>query len=61
VKVPSHWLEEPNIGQGLNDIANNFLRDIGRIVSVRYYISRLIYRNGALTHDHSFREIFKPK
>ena len=61
VNVPSRWLEEPNIGQELNDMANNFLRGTGRIASIKYYVSRLMYRNGALTHDHFISGNFKPK
>ena len=60
VKVPSHWIEEQDAGQELNDIALDFLRGTGRIVSVKYYISRLIYRKGTLIHDHAFREISNP-
>jgi hypothetical protein len=60
VKVPAHWLKQANIGRSLNDIAAEFLRGTGRIVSVKFYIWELIWRDGFATHNQIFAEISNP-
>jgi hypothetical protein len=47
LKVPDRWIEQPLFGASLNEIAVQFLRGTGRIVSVKFYFSRSIYRNKA--------------
>jgi hypothetical protein len=60
VKVPAQWLEQKSIGKSLNDIAKEFLRGTGRIVSVKFYISQLIWRDELATHNQMFAEISNP-
>jgi hypothetical protein len=61
LKVPDRWIEQPLFGASLNDIAVQFLRGTGRIVSVKFYFSRTIYRDKMLKHEHVFKEISNPK
>jgi hypothetical protein len=60
MKVPYRWFEEPNYGISLNSIAEAFLRGTGRIVSVKFYVSHIDYRDKALRHVHGFKEISNP-
>jgi hypothetical protein len=60
LKVPDRWIEQPRFGASLNEIAVQFLRGTGRIVSVKFYFSRTIYRDKALMHEHVFKEISNP-
>jgi hypothetical protein len=58
VKVPPHWLvDRPNTKFILTNVANEFLRGTGRIVSVKYYVSFIHWENGAVTHIQAFQEI----
>ena len=60
MKVPYRWFEEPGHGVSLNSIAETFLRGTGRIVSVKFYVSYIGYRDKALRQDHAFKEISNP-
>jgi hypothetical protein len=60
MKVPQRWFEEPNHGISLNTIAEAFLRGTGRIVSVKFYVSYINYRDKKLRNDHAFKEIPNP-
>src|SRR5262249_39946612 len=58
VKVPPHWLiARPNIKSVLTEVAKKFLRNTGRIVSVKYYVSFIHWEDGAVTHIQAFQEI----
>jgi hypothetical protein len=61
VKVPPAWFEQPHTGKSLNEIAYEFLRTTRRIVSVKYYVSTLVYSERYLRHDHGFKEISNPR
>jgi len=60
MKVPQQWFEQANIGKSLNEIAIEFLRGTGRIVSVKFYVAQLIWREGFATHTQMFAEISNP-
>lgn len=60
MKVPHRWFEEPIHGVSLNSIAETFLRETGRIVSVKFYVSHIGYRDKAISHDLTFKEISNP-
>ena len=60
MKVPQRWFEEPGRGVSLINIAETFLRGTGRIVSVKFYVSYIGYRDKALRQDHAFKEISNP-
>jgi hypothetical protein len=60
VKIPSQWLLQPAANRSLNEIAQDFLRGTGRIVSVKYYTSTVAWKDGWITHDHIFAEISNP-
>jgi hypothetical protein len=55
LKVPPAWL--PQYGEELIRLSETFLRGTGRVVSVKIYSANLVYRNGAVQHAHSFREV----
>jgi hypothetical protein len=61
VKVPPRWILQPAQGLSSNGIAEKFLSGTGRIVSVKFYFSKIIYVDNALIrHDHAFKEISNP-
>jgi hypothetical protein len=61
VKVPARWLSNLSVAVALLDIGRTFLRQTGRIVSVKYYASHLVQRDGILGHTHVFKEISNPR
>jgi hypothetical protein len=42
------------------DVADNFLRQTKRVVSVKLYVNHLIHNDGVITHIQAFREISNP-
>jgi hypothetical protein len=61
VKVPPQWRSEPlPVSDILYEVAKDFLRGTGRIVSVKYFTSRIVWNNGAITHVHAFKEFSNP-
>ena len=60
MKVPARWMEQSKLGKSLNEIAIEFLRGTGRIVSVKFYVWQLIWRDGLATHNLLFTEISNP-
>lgn len=57
VKMPSRWIKDQGVGTALINLANKFLRGTGRIVSVKYYFSDIIWSGGIVRHTQTFREI----
>ena len=60
MKVPARWIRQPLPGISLNEVANRVLRGTGRIVSVKFYFSDIVYADGMLRHEHAFKEICNP-
>jgi len=61
VKIPPAWLNRLEDARQLQEVARVFLaNDTQRVVSVKYYMTYLTYRNGMLTHSHGFKEISNP-
>jgi hypothetical protein len=61
VKIPSRWRDFPQpVTDILYEVASEFLRQTGRIVSVKYYTSRIVWRDGAVTHVQAFKEFSNP-
>jgi hypothetical protein len=60
VKVPPRWFDDLAMALTLMDVARDFLRRTGRVVSVKYYMSDVIHRNGMLGHTHGFKELSNP-
>ena len=60
VKTPARWFDDLVVAVALMDIARDFFRQTGRIVSIKYYMSDLVYRNGMLGHAHGFKELSNP-
>jgi len=62
MKVPPRWIKErlASSGVSLNEIAEEFLRGTGKIVSVKFYFSEIDYVDNAIRHDHAFKEISNP-
>ena len=57
VKVPQNWFDVPGMVDDLNKIALDFMRGTGRIVSVKYYISHVTFRDQATLHRHAYKEL----
>jgi hypothetical protein len=58
VKVPPRWLgEHPSLKADLAKVARDFLGGTGRIVSVKFYISRIFWADGIVSHIQAFDEI----
>jgi hypothetical protein len=60
VKVPARWFENLSIALLLMDIAGDFLRQTGRIVSIEFYTSHVVHTNGMLGHSQGFKETSNP-
>ena len=61
VKVPSQWGElQQHATDVLYNVAEKFLRGTARVVSVKYYTSRIIWRDGAITYIQAFKELSNP-
>ena len=58
-KIPQHWYTNPDIQGELRSVALDFLRSTTRVVSVKYYVSRvdLDTRRRTTTHRHAYDEI----
>jgi len=62
VKVPSSWRSLPRpVSDILYEVAHKFLRTTGRVVSVKYYTSRIFWGDGAVTHIQAFKECSNPQ
>jgi hypothetical protein len=60
VKTPARWFNDIAVAVTLMDIARDFFRQTGRIVSIKYYMTDLVHRNGMLGHTHGFKELSNP-
>jgi len=61
VKVPPNWRSFPvPVSDILADVAREFLRGTGRIVSIKYFTSLIAWKDGALTHIQMFKEYSNP-
>jgi hypothetical protein len=60
VKIPPRWFDDLPVAVALMDIARDFFRQTGRIVSIKYYMSNVVHRNGMLTQIHGFKELSNP-
>jgi hypothetical protein len=48
------------LAQGFYFSATPFMRGTGRIVSVKYFTSYIVWRDGGVTHTHRFKEYSNP-
>jgi hypothetical protein len=46
IKMPPKWLKEVGFERITTEVANDFLRQTRRIVSVKYYVSTVTYTDG---------------
>jgi hypothetical protein len=60
VKMPPHWMKDEDRSLEMFDVANKFLRQTKRVVSVKFYVDHLIYDSGVITHIQAFKEISNP-
>jgi hypothetical protein len=61
IKCPTRWFVEDQAGNEAVRIAENWLRrNTKRIVSVKFYMSRLVWKDGQITHVQLFKEISNP-
>jgi hypothetical protein len=61
VKVPPQWGRFPApVNDILAQVAQEFMRGTGRIVSVKYFTSYIVWRDGGVTHTHRFKEYSNP-
>jgi hypothetical protein len=61
VKVPGRWVADPSFVNASVAIAKRFLGGVRRIVSVKYYSSPLVLKDGVMLHTHAYKEISNPK
>jgi hypothetical protein len=61
VKVPPHWMKNPDSPGRMRAVAKDFLRGTGRIVSVKYYVAPVDFENGFLRQQHAFDETNNPR
>lgn len=61
VKVPQHWIDDPANAIELENIASEYLRNTGRLVSIKYYVSDIVYGDQISNHVMRFREISNPR
>jgi hypothetical protein len=43
VKVPRFWLDDEQFAFAMSDLANNYLREAPKIVSIKYYTASVVY------------------
>jgi len=56
--MPPRWVDEhQELKAGLTKLAHDFLRGTGRVVSVKYYISHIYWKDGIVSHIQAFDEI----
>jgi hypothetical protein len=60
VKVPPHWMNDPQFANICAAAARDFLRNTRRVVSVKFYVAPLTFENGFLKQEHAYREISNP-
>jgi hypothetical protein len=60
VKAPPDWMYERLPKGPLNEIARDFLRSTQRVVSIKFYISEIVYKDNFITHNQMFKEISNP-
>lgn len=57
LKVPQAWIADASVVAAMVDEGRRFLRNTGRIISIKFYVSHLETRDGMVTHRHAVREI----
>lgn len=57
VKVPQTWISEPATAISLAAVAGEFLKNSGRVVSVKFYVSQLVLANNMVGHFDQYREV----
>jgi hypothetical protein len=61
VKIPPRWIDVPAHGVELEKIAIEYLRGTRRLVSIKFYVSDLIYGDEISHHVMRFKEISNPQ
>jgi hypothetical protein len=61
VKVPPRWIECQTIVASTIQVARRFLGGVKRIVSVKFYSSPLMLKDGMMMHQHAYKEVSNPK
>ena len=61
IKVPQHWMEAPEYDRLLVEAAKEFLRTMGRVVSVKYFVAPYEMRGEELGQGHHFKEVPNPR
>jgi hypothetical protein len=57
VKVPQHWIEEAVFRDSMIAAAEGFLRGTKRIVSVKFYVSAIVFPDNMVAHLMRYKEI----
>jgi hypothetical protein len=61
LKVPSSWFNELPAARELLAVGQRFLRgSTRRIVSIKFFMTHQVWRDGMLTQSHGFKEISNP-
>ncbi len=61
VKVPADWIDDPAIPAELENISAEYLQKTGRMVSIKFYVSTVIYGDEVSHHVMRFKEISNPR
>jgi hypothetical protein len=61
VKVPQHWIEEVRFLDSMIAAAEAFLHGTQRVVSVKFYVSALVFVDNKIAHLMRYKEISNPR
>ncbi len=57
MKVPQSWISSIDTAISMVDVGQEFFRNTGRVISIKFYVSVLDTVNNMVRHRHAFREI----
>ncbi|MGO4870345.1 MAG: hypothetical protein ACLPGW_06990 [Roseiarcus sp.] len=61
VKVPQHWIDEAQFRDAMIAAAEMFLRGTRRVVSVKFYVSALVFVDNKIAHLMRYKEVSNPQ
>jgi hypothetical protein len=57
IKVPRIWIEDEGYAASLNDIASNFMKGTGRVVSVKFYVTSVVSDSDSVWDVFAVQEV----
>jgi hypothetical protein len=61
VKVPPHWIEEEQVRDSMIAAADTFLQGTQRVVSVKFYVSEIVFVDDKIAQLMRYREVSNPR